>query len=80
MVILKKKSISKDKITYYYQPEGTGDCGVVSYIPSTGDCIIEKMSDREHENFFMYRSKAFWCMKKFVEENEYPETKTVMWG
>ncbi len=80
MVIIKKIKVTDKKITYSYQPEGNGDLGIVSYMPTTGEFFIEKMSDRESEDFNMYRSKAFWFLKKFAEKGEYPETKTIVWG
>lgn len=80
MVLIKKKKVNEKIITYYYQPEGEGDCGVITYVIKTGDFLIDKMSDRESKEFNMYRSKAFWFLKKFAESGEYPETKTIVWG
>lgn len=78
MVLLKKKEITKDKISYYYQIEGEGHWGTLAYFPATDKLRVEDFAQdgAELEN---YRNHAFSAMMRFYRENDYPDEKLVAW-
>ena len=78
MVLLKKKEISKDKISYYYQIEGKGRWGTLAYFPATGKLRVEDFAQDEDE-VDNYRNHAFSAMLKFYRTNDYPDEKLVAW-
>ena len=78
MVKLRKKEITKDKISYYYQIEGKGRWGTVAYFPKIGILRVEDFakSEDEVENYYNH---AFSALMKFYRSGEYPDEKTVAW-
>ena len=78
MVIIRKKEVTKDKVSYYYQIEGKGDWGILTLLPKQGIDRVEKFAESEYE-LDNYRNHAFSVMEKFYENNEYPEEKLIAW-
>lgn len=82
MVKLIKKQLNSQKVLYYYQPEGKGDVGLISYYFNNKEgnkLFCEIMSSIEDENFTTYRDHAVQELLKFVNEKKYPDEKIVKW-
>ena len=78
MVIIRKKEVTKDKVSYYYQIEGEGDWGILAYFPKKGLLRIEKFAESEYE-LENYSHHAFTAIMKFYDNDEYPEEKLIAW-
>ena len=80
MVILRKKEVTKDKISYFYKLSDRLKEGVLVYLPKDNKCIIESFAEEdENEDFDFFRTPAFIQIVKFYRNNDYPEEKTIMW-
>lgn len=82
MVKLIKKEKNSYRVMYYYQPEGKHDVGLISYYFNNEEgnrLFCELMSSVESEEFTKYRDHAVRALLEFVEENDYPEEKTIKW-
>ena len=77
MIKMVKKDVGKDKISYYYQPDGEGEPGVVSYYPKEKRKVVEKLCGGY--NYSMDRNHAFMALEVFVQRNEYPNEYQVNW-
>lgn len=80
MLLMRKKEITNDKISYYYQPEFKGKMGVVSYLIEENKLEIEKLAEQDDEKIYSFRRHALKYLKKFYKEKNYPEEKTIYWG
>ncbi len=82
MLLLKKKEVKDDKITYYYQPEFKGDFGIVSFYIKERKLIVDKVAEKDNEitSVSVFRRHVLAQLIKFIEEKNYPEEKKVYWG
>ena len=80
MLLLKKKEITKNKISYYYQPEFKGDFGVVSFLTDRNKFVVEKLAENDDEGLSAFRRHALEYLMKFAETKNYPDEKKVYWG
>ncbi|MDE6870007.1 MAG: hypothetical protein K2J75_04690 [Clostridia bacterium] len=79
MVKLRKKEI-KDGIVYYYQREGKGEWGELFINIKTGENGWIKLAENDKDWFDNWRQHAYYRMREYVKENNYPETDMVAWG
>ena len=77
MIKMVKKDVGKDKISYYYQPNGEGEPGVVSYYPRENREVVEKPC--AGVNYSVDRYHAFMALETFVQNGEYPDEYQVNW-
>ena len=80
MLLLKKKEITKNKVSYYYQPEFKGEMGIVSYLIPERKFVAEKVAQFDTEYVSVFRRHALEHILKFIHTNDYPEEKKVYWG
>ena len=78
MVIIRKKEVTKDKVSYYYQIEGEGDWGILTFFPKKELLRIEKFAESEYE-LENYSGHAFTAIMQFYDNDEYPEEKLIAW-
>lgn len=79
MVYLKKKEVTKDKVTYYYQPEKKGEFGIITFTPTGKEIfIVEKVA--ESSGYYSYLLHAYTQLYEFYQSDNYPEEKLVKWG
>ena len=79
MVIIKKKEITENKISYYYDPNGKGKIGIINYYPKENKYETEILSEMEDENFAFFRRHVWTALKEFYLTGNYPEEKTIKW-
>ena len=89
MVLIRKKEITVDKITYYYQPEKKGKEGIIVYFRGKEykrddpDYEVEILAENDFEIEYSsspYRVHAINALRIFHQTNNFPEEKTIAWG
>ena len=81
MLYLKRKEITKNKVTYYYQPEKKGMFGIISFDKKNDLLIIEELAEGDFDTpINSYKVQAYNQLSKFYENNEYPEEKLIKGG
>ncbi len=80
MLLLKKKEITSNKISYYYQPEFKGDFGVVSFLTDRNKFEVDKLAENDDEYSSPFLRHALEYLMKFAETKDYPDEKKVYWG
>ena len=76
MEYLELESLTEEKVTYRYYPEGGKEFGVVSLVRKTEEVIHDKLYPDITK---MYVRQAISCMYDFNKANNFPEHKHVMW-
>ncbi|HBG0293642.1 hypothetical protein ACRVX5_18985 [Clostridioides difficile] len=79
MVLIKKNYIKDDKVSYFYQPEEDGEFGEVILYTKDKSFDIVKRAERDSEGNHFYMSHVYCMIRKFIEENNYPDEKTSYW-
>ncbi|MDE6605106.1 MAG: hypothetical protein K2O31_07290 [Clostridia bacterium] len=80
MVKLRKKEIKDGIIYYYYQIEGKGEWGELFINTNNGQNGWNILAEGDVEWFDNWRQHAYYRMREYVKENNYPETDMVAWG
>ena len=80
MLLLKKKEITDNKITYYYQPEFKGKMGILTlYLPHR-KFIAEAVAEYDTEYVSVFRRHALEHMLRYAAKKEYPDEEKIYWG
>ncbi len=80
MLLLKKKEITNNKISYYYQPEFKGEMGVLTLTLPKREFVAEKLAELDTDYVSAFRRHALEHMLNFAAKKEYPEEKKIYWG
>jgi hypothetical protein len=80
MVILRRKKIQNDSVSYYYKLSEELKEGVLTYFPQSDICRTEVLAENDEDDFDMFRDHAFCAIIKFYRTNDYPKEKIIMWG
>ena len=68
---------TSDEIRYAYYPEGTLNCGVISYDIKTGTChIIALSSDDSHQK---YALKMISRIRKYAQDGNFETEGLIAW-
>ena len=89
MLLIKRKEITKDKITYYYQPECKGKEGIITYFrekeykENDPDYEIEIIAENDFGEDYEsspYRAHTIYALRDFHRKGDFPEEKFIAWG
>ena len=80
MLLLKKKEIINNKISYFYQPMFTGKMGVISLLLPQQDIVVEVAAECDDKSPSQFLRHAYKNLMEFEENKDYPEEKKVYWG
>ena len=75
MLLLKKKEITDNKISYYYQPEFKGEMGIITYSRITKKFEIEKFAEFDYKTPNCFQRHAFEKILTFVFSGKFPDEK-----
>ena len=79
MVTYKLKEETTDKVIYEYFVEGRGVPGILVYIKTTKELLLEVLSDDEH-GFRTYANHARRSILRDIEEDrKFPENGMAAW-
>lgn len=79
MLILRKKEITENKISYYYDPNGSGKEGIINYYPKDKVREVEKHSTDEYDCLGIDISHAFMAIQTYIRKNDFPEMDLIKW-
>jgi hypothetical protein len=79
MVRLYKKEVTPEKLAYYYQPEGKGENGIISYDIKADDIKVEKLAEGDKQGRTFYTNHCLRAFREFVKNNDFPEETMRAW-
>ncbi|MBE5731447.1 MAG: hypothetical protein E7353_00300 [Clostridiales bacterium] len=80
MVILRKKEVTKNSISYYYKLYDHLKEGVLIYYPKQGTYEVEILAEEDDLDYPKYRDYAIYKIEQYYLKNNYPEEDLVAWG
>ena len=79
MLELYKIEVTPEKLTYYYQPEGEGEMGIITYYYKAGRFTVEKKAEKDGKRLDTYITHSLMAFSEYVKKNEFPEKDMRAW-